>query len=240
METLKYMSEKAKKERYLDFVEKKDVARELVLQGKHSGCKYMNPIIFMFELDGDKNVIKTHNDEMKKFGLILRKMKNTDLCLTLATPYITTKVCPITNTIIMESNYSKKFKNYEIVPKKKGSTLKKRNKLYNNYKYSLKKQKQRCGEKGDYRCYFCYEHRENLKVCTGCKSTKYCSKKCQMLDWEIHKIQCSKIKKRKCNHCNITGAGFKKCSKCESKWYCGKTCQTLDWVGGHENECKKI
>ena len=57
------------------------------------------------------------------------------------------------------------------------------------------------GESGEKRvfCSKCEQNSEQLKLCSGCRNSRYCSITCQKADWPMHKITCSilaeKIKK---------------------------------------------
>jgi hypothetical protein len=37
-------------------------------------------------------------------------------------------------------------------------------------------------------CIVC--NRETIKVCSRCKITRYCSRKCQKISWSKHKVNC--------------------------------------------------
>ena len=40
-------------------------------------------------------------------------------------------------------------------------------------------------------CAFCDRYTPDSKVCTGCRINHYCSKKCQIEHWPLHKLDCS-------------------------------------------------
>lgn len=42
-------------------------------------------------------------------------------------------------------------------------------------------------------CKYCLIPLENVSKCSACKSAKYCSIKCQRLDWKDHKQECFKM-----------------------------------------------
>jgi hypothetical protein len=48
-----------------------------------------------------------------------------------------------------------------------------------------------------HRCAHCHETPEELKLCAGCKSVKYCSRTCQRADWPSHKLVCCPIASHK-------------------------------------------
>ena len=41
----------------------------------------------------------------------------------------------------------------------------------------------------------CTKKYNNFKICKGCQSIYYCTRKCQKKDWMNHKIHCNKLKK---------------------------------------------
>jgi len=80
----------------------------------------------------------------------------------------------------------------------------------------------------------------SLKVCACCKSQWYCSKKCQKIDWQFHKLFCATLpsmqetlfleifKDKRCTKCEKKpdkGKNFQKCSKCHTVRYCSTSCQ---------------
>lgn len=40
------------------------------------------------------------------------------------------------------------------------------------------------------RCYNCNKVTKDIKACSGCKVTYYCSRECQKKDWSMHKREC--------------------------------------------------
>lgn len=82
-------------------------------------------------------------------------------------------------------------------------------------------------------CEVCEKNGVKLKVCSKCKSVRYCSEECQLLDWEHHRDIC-----KPSNFCKVCeGNGALRCSKCRLIRYCSKECQYLDWHH-HEKVCE--
>ena len=46
-------------------------------------------------------------------------------------------------------------------------------------------------------CQMCGEKSEKMKKCSACKQVRYCSKDCQLEDWNGHKKSCKKATARK-------------------------------------------
>jgi hypothetical protein len=45
-------------------------------------------------------------------------------------------------------------------------------------------------------CYECLLEERNLKICTGCKIVRYCSKDCQKKSWkDLHRLECKVYRK---------------------------------------------
>lgn len=40
-------------------------------------------------------------------------------------------------------------------------------------------------------CYHCNERNTKVRLCSGCKSVKYCGKECQTANWEKHRADCA-------------------------------------------------
>ena len=87
-------------------------------------------------------------------------------------------------------------------------------------------------------------------VCARCLRKKYCSKECQIENWDLHKKECFTRADRKerrlilkeimvspCVVC-CTSSNSKRCDKCRNVRYCSKQCQTKDW-DNHKNTCVK-
>ena len=89
-----------------------------------------------------------------------------------------------------------------------------------------------------------------LKSCQGCLKQKYCSTKCQKVDWKKHKDHCFKeITKTEtennrndinetlaiCSYCKRKNISLS-CSGCNAVYYCSKSCQKLDWIK-HKISC---
>ena len=102
-------------------------------------------------------------------------------------------------------------------------------------------------------CQKCGDRLKALSKCTGCRQVKYCSRDCQLADWQSHKVQCKEFSKKGKEQCsgaeNNGEKPFKGCQKCGNpekarqfcscgRRYCSRDCQVADWPS-HKVECKK-
>ena len=91
-------------------------------------------------------------------------------------------------------------------------------------------------------CNYCKKRSDELRKCTRCRKTNYCSKECQTNDWKEHKIVCKpppadcQPEKEKCSNCGKESAFLKRCARCHLAAYCTKECQTNDWAR-HKPTC---
>ena len=108
---------------------------------------------------------------------------------------------------------------------------------------------------------------EEIFLCSGCRSTRYCSESCQKEHWaNEHKHKCKELNERRLNLkkpaaavaeeeepvdeplvvaavvviCASCGANdpSKQCSRCEKVMYCNRECQVAHW-GQHKSDCQK-
>ncbi|XP_078322908.1 uncharacterized protein LOC111123834 [Crassostrea virginica] len=92
-----------------------------------------------------------------------------------------------------------------------------------------------------------------FKSCQGCLKQKYCSTKCQKVDWKKHKENCLKKNMKTetednrndiaepstiCSYCKEKDTSLS-CSGCKAVYYCSKPCQKLDWIK-HKLSCKSL
>lgn len=95
---------------------------------------------------------------------------------------------------------------------------------------SLHCDRQGCGERG-------------TLSCVRCKKYYYCSRECQVADWQArHKEGCSpnnnNNNKGLCMTCKRNG-GIKKCSRCGVVRYCSVECQKQSWKE-HKPVCENL
>jgi hypothetical protein len=83
--------------------------------------------------------------------------------------------------------------------------------------------------------------REAFQVCGACGEASYCSRSCQILDWEAgHSKTCTqrrrKLSERYCSYCykygDIAEEPFSLCGGCDERRYCSTNCAYVDWHFG--------
>jgi tetratricopeptide (TPR) repeat protein len=83
-------------------------------------------------------------------------------------------------------------------------------------------------DKHSYRmCNTCEKVKEDMDFCPACNCAWYCDDKCQLEDWDVHKLGCNW-----CANCEITKPYTEKmshCSGCKKVNYCSRECQKADW-----------
>lgn len=98
--------------------------------------------------------------------------------------------------------------------------------------------------------------KNNTLICGACRGVRYCSRKCQIADWKIHKEDCKEaVKSRKfvpplffdknsqhiCANCYKKSSHvLKRCSGCKQTYYCSKKCQSEHWKKDHKLVCKEL
>ena len=105
-------------------------------------------------------------------------------------------------------------------------------------------------------CKKCGNRLKPLSKCTGCEQVQYCSRDCQVADWQSHKVQCTKKFSKKenvqrpssevkndkplkaCQKCGDTAKALTVCRGCRKVRYCSRECQKADWQS-HKVHCKK-
>jgi len=87
----------------------------------------------------------------------------------------TRKVLLEANRLIREAS-RKTFQSYKLNKKLKEDWRESQSRIIKEQKYNVCEQ---CGTKGN-----------NFKVCGGCQTAYYCSKKCQKKNWKKHKLEC--------------------------------------------------
>ena len=109
-------------------------------------------------------------------------------------------------------------------------------------------------EKSQGGCASCGIASTDLKKCSSCKRTKYCSVECQKRHWKVHKKICKSSEQvtttpekssvasdpaeatfTKCTGCERESSSLRKCP-CHKVAYCNKACQHKDWYR-HKTEC---
>ncbi len=81
----------------------------------------------------------------------------------------------------------------------------------------------------DIPCVTCGVFSKEVLLCSRCLKRRYCSIRCQSVDWTTsHVTECLCVC-RKCGKSQIDGIPMFKCSGCKRAYYCGQQCQTLDW-----------
>ncbi|XP_064615529.1 uncharacterized protein LOC135479570 [Liolophura sinensis] len=100
---------------------------------------------------------------------------------------------------------------------------------------------------GGQRCAYCNTNVGQLKSCTRCRTTAYCSKSCQLGHWPKHKANCrrspenagknSQNERHYCTNCNTVVEEVKRCTGCSAAAYCSKSCQKEHWPK-HKGSCK--
>eukprot|EP01083_Nonionella_stella_P067210 177608_1 len=95
-------------------------------------------------------------------------------------------------------------------------------------------------------CTVCKTTKRELKLCKGCREgeshqcVRYCSRKCEKIDWKNggHRLECETFKK--CNTCGkILKNVVSRCSRCKKAYYCNEKCQRKDWKT-HKKDCTKL
>jgi len=75
-----------------------------------------------------------------------------------------------------------------------------------------------------------------MKLCSGCRSVRYCSAECQLKAWPKHRAVCE-FGRGACVTCGSTEKRTKLCSGCRRVRYCGPECQLQAWPE-HRAACK--
>ena len=75
-------------------------------------------------------------------------------------------------------------------------------------------------------CLFCNEH-DVVKMCSGCKTVRFCNRDCQLKAWKVHKKHCSRDLFKICSSCgkDIDEKESIKCDDCPIK-YCSEDCKS--------------
>ena len=104
------------------------------------------------------------------------------------------------------------------------------------------------------KCGYCGMHETvtSFQLCGGCKTQRYCSRKCQRAHWSVHRVTCKKhrtggggspepvLRRRECGYCGMRESvvSFQLCAGCKTQRYCSRKCQRAHW-SVHRVACKK-